>query len=113
VLGPRPTTRSRPDEFHFPLTFTWALPPLPQGPDLLRLAIDLAGVGGIELPLEVSAIDSYASATDGPERRLNIVARVPVSLARVLGGEELLCDVFDRCLAVSRYLLDSSGSWLG
>ena len=39
-----------PDEFHFPLTFTWALPPLPQGPDLLRLAIDLAGVGGLELP---------------------------------------------------------------
>ena len=55
-----------PDDFHFPLTFTWALPPLPNGPDLLRLAIDLAGVGGIELPLEVSAIDSFASATDGP-----------------------------------------------
>ena len=38
------------DEYHFPLTFTWALPPLPHGPDLLRLAIDLAGVGGVELP---------------------------------------------------------------
>ena len=25
-----------PDEFHFPLNFTWALPPLPHGPDLLR-----------------------------------------------------------------------------
>ena len=49
------------DEYHFPLTFTWALPPLPHGPDLLRLAIDLAGVGGVELPLESSAIDSYAS----------------------------------------------------
>ena len=73
-----------PDEFHFPLTFTWALPPLPSGPDLLRLAIDLAGVGGIELPLEVSAIDSFANATDGSERRLSIVARHPVSLARVL-----------------------------
>jgi hypothetical protein len=102
-----------PDDFHFPLTFTWALPPLPNGPDLLRLAIDLAGVGGIELPLEVSAIDSFASATDGPERRLNIVARQPVSLARVLAGEELLCDVFDRCLAVSRFLLDAAESWLG
>ena len=66
-----------PDEFHFPLTFTWALPPLPSGPDLLRLAIDLAGVGGIELPLEVSAIDSFANATDGSERRLSIVARHP------------------------------------
>ncbi len=101
-----------PDEYHFPLTFTWGLPPLPHGPDLLRLAIDLAGVGGIDLPLEVSAIDSFASATDAPERRLSIVARYPVSLARVLGGEELLCDVFDRCLAVSRYLLDAAPGWL-
>jgi hypothetical protein len=24
-----------------------------------------------------------------------------------------MCEVFDRCLAVSRYLLDSAGSWLG
>ena len=108
-----PEDEEPPDEFHFPLTFTWALPPLPNGPDLLRLAIDLAGVGGIELPLEVSAIDSYASATDAAERRLNIVARSPVSLTRVLAGEEMMCEVFDRCLAVSRYLLDSAGSWLG
>jgi hypothetical protein len=108
-----PEDEEAPDDFHFPLTFTWALPPLPHGPDLLRLAIDLAGVGGIELPLEVSAIDSYASATDAAERRLNIVARSPVSLTRVLAGEEMMCEVFDRCLAVSRYLLDSAGSWLG
>ncbi len=102
-----------PDEYHFPLTFTWALPPLPHGPDLLRLAIDLAGVGGIELPLEVSAIDSFASATDGPERRLSVLARYPVSLAKILAGEELLCDVFDRSLAVSRFLLEAAVGWLG
>ena len=66
----------------------------------------------MELPLEVSAIDSFASATDAPERRLSIVARRPVSLARVLKGEELLCDVFDRSAAVSRYLLGSAESWL-
>jgi hypothetical protein len=104
-----------PDEFHFPLTFTWALPPLPNGPDLLRLAVDLAdlaGVSGLDLPLEASAIDSFASALDGPERRLTVVARHPVSLARILAGEELLCDVFDRCLAVSRFLLESAEKWL-
>ena len=101
------------DEFHFPLTFTWALPPLPSGPDLLRLAIDLAGVGGLELPLEASAIDSFASATDAPERRLTVVARHQVSLARVLAGEELLCEVFDRSLAVSRFLLEAAPAWLG
>jgi hypothetical protein len=102
-----------PDDFHFPLTFTWAMPPLPHGPDLLRLAIDLAGVTGIELPVEVSAIDSFASATDAPERRLTVVAHQQVSLARVLAGEELLCEVFDKCLAVSRFLLDAAPAWLG
>src|SRR4051812_31050730 len=48
------------DEYHFPLTFNWQLPPLPQGPDLLVLATDLAGIGSPDLPLEVSAIDSFA-----------------------------------------------------
>ena len=70
VVADLPEDSDPPDTFQFPLTFTWAMPPLPEGPDLLRLAIDLAGVGGIELPLEVSAIDSFASATDAPERRL-------------------------------------------
>jgi len=102
-----------PDEYHFQLVFTWGLPPLPHGPDLLRLAIDLAGVGGIELPLEVSAIDSFASATDAPDRRLSIVARHQVSLARVLtDDDELLCEVFNRCLAVSQFLLDAAPAWL-
>ena len=100
------------DDFHFPLSFTWAMPPFTNAPDLLRVAIDLAGIGGVELPLEISASDSFASATDMPERRLTIVARHPVSLAKVLRGEELLCDVFDRCAEVSRFLLRSSEEWL-
>jgi hypothetical protein len=100
------------DDFHFPLTFTWALPPLTNGPDLLRLAIDLAGIGEMALPLEVSASDSFPSATDAPERRITIVARQQVSLARVLNGEELLCDVFERCLAVSKFLLAGADDWL-
>jgi len=107
-----PDDADPPDEFHFPLVFTWGLPPLPEGPDLLRLAIDLAGVGGIELPVEVSAIDSFASPTDAPERRLTVVAHQQVSLARVLAGEELLCEVFDRSLAVSRFLLERAPGWL-
>jgi hypothetical protein len=111
VLG-LPEDDEPPDEFHFPITFTWALPPLPHAPDLLRLAIDLAPVGGIVLPLEVSATDSYASATDGSERRVTIVARHPVSLAAVLKGEELLCDVFDRCRDVSEFLLERAEAWL-
>ena len=47
-----PEDEDPPDKWFFPLTFNWGVPPLPRGPDLLRLAIDLAGVGGVELPLE-------------------------------------------------------------
>jgi hypothetical protein len=101
------------DDFFFPLVFTWALPPVPAGPDLLLLATELAGVGGPELPLEVSAIDSYGSVTDAPERSLTIIARQRVSLAQVLKGEELLCETLDRCLAVSRYLLERADAWMG
>ncbi len=111
VAANMPEDDEPPDEFSFPLTFTWALPPLPSGPDLLVLATDLAGVGGPELPLEVSAIDSFGSVTDAPERSLTIVARQQVSLAKVWAGEELLCDLLDRCLAVSRFLLERATTW--
>ena len=101
-----------PDTFHFPLLFTWSLPPLPKGPDLLVLATDLAGIGGAELPLEVSAIDSFASVTDAPERSLTIVARIEVSLAKIFLNQEQLCDTLDRCLAVSRFIVESAEVWL-
>jgi hypothetical protein len=100
------------DEWHFPLLFTWTLPPLPKGPDLLVLATELAGIGGTELPLEVSAIDSFASVTDPAERSLSIVGRIPVSLAMILRNEEQLCEVLDRCLAVSEFLVDRAPAWL-
>jgi hypothetical protein len=102
-----------PDYFHFPITFTWALPPLAAGPDLLQLHLELAGIAGRELPLEVSAIDSFPSATDAPERSLTIIARQRVSLAKILEGEELLCDTLERCLVVSRHLLERAPRWLG
>ena len=60
----------------------------------------------------MSAIDSFASVTDAPQRSLTIVAKRPVSLARIFAGEELLCDVFDGCLRVSRFLLERAPIWL-
>ena len=101
------------DNFHFPLSFTWALPPLPLGPDLLVLATELAGVGGPDLPVEVSATDSYPSVTDAPERTLRIVAHQKVSLLGIRRGEEVPCDTLESCLAVSRYLLENAAEWLG
>jgi hypothetical protein len=102
-----------PDEFHFPLNFTWALPPLTHVPDLLVLATELAGRGGPDLPLEVSAIDSIPAATDAPERSLRIVAHQSVSLLHIRDGDAVSCEVLDRCLDVSRFLLERADAWLG
>ncbi|MGH8993491.1 MAG: hypothetical protein ACRDZ7_18435, partial [Acidimicrobiia bacterium] len=68
VVTTLPEDETPPDGFHFLLTFTWVLPPLAASPDLLLLATELAGVGGTDLPLEVSAIDSFPAATDAPQR---------------------------------------------
>lgn len=102
-----------PDErYYMPLVFTWSLPPLPRCPDLLLLATELAGIGGVELPVEVSAVDSFASVTDPSERTLTVVARVSMSITQIYMGEEMLCDALERCLAVSRFLLDAAPAWL-
>ncbi|MEY3071260.1 MAG: hypothetical protein RL628_114 [Actinomycetota bacterium] len=102
-----------PQGFEFPLLFTWTLPPLTSRPDLLVLATDLAGVGGTELPLEVSAIDSTASVIDAPEHRLSIVARLSVPLADVyVNDDSAFCSVLEKCSEVSLFLLEIAPSWM-
>lgn len=102
-----------PEDLHLlPLTFTWSLPPLPRCPDLLLLATELAGIGGPDLPIEVSAVDSFATVTDPSERTLTVVARVGVSVTQMYLGEEMLCDTLEACLNVSRFLLDAAPAWL-
>ena len=101
------------DVYTLPLFFNWAVPPLPKPPDLLVLATDLAGIGRVDLPIEVSATDSYASVTDAPERTLRLVGTVEVSLVDVLMGREQLCETLDTCKEVSEYLLSRLPDWLG
>lgn len=108
-----PEDADPPEGYHLSLVFTWSLPPLAAGPDLLWLATELAGVGGPDLPLEVSAHDVYHSVTDPPERTLTIVARREISLASVAHGSGDLCDVLDACLKVSEYLVDHAPTWMG
>ena len=96
----------------FPMHFTWSMPPLPNCPDLLILATDLAGIGGPDLPIEVTAIDSFASVTDSPERSITIIARVEVSLADIFMAVESSCETLEQCQAVSRYLLENAERWL-
>ena len=103
-----------PEGFSFPLQFTWTLPPLKNPPDLLVLATEIAGIGGVDLPLEVSAIDSYASVTDAPERSLNVVAKLRVPLGDMYRNDtESFCDILESCLDVSRALLESAPDWIG
>ena len=107
------------DDLTVQILFTWALPPLENGPDLLVLATELAGLGGTQLPTEVSAMDSFAEVTDAPQRSINVVARIETPLAGlysgVFRGEERnwVCDALDRCQAISEYLLDRAPAWLG
>ena len=77
------------------------------------LATDLAGVGGTELPLEVSAIDSTASVIDAPEHRLSIVARLSVPLSDVyVNDDSAFCSVLEKCSEVSLVLLEIAPSWM-
>jgi hypothetical protein len=100
------------DRYSIPLTFHWSLPPLANGPDLLLLATELAGVGGPTLPVEVSAVDTFARVTDASERSLTVVARLQLSLTQLYLGEEDLCDAFERCLDVSHFLLEAAPAWI-
>ena len=94
--------------------FTWTLPPLPDPPDLLVLATELAGIGGVELPVEVSAIDSFPSVTDAPERSLSMVARTAIDLSDVyLNNDHTVAANLERCKHVSLYLLERAKDWLG
>ena len=101
------------EDFRLPMVVSWSLPPLPDGPDLLLLATDLAGIGGMELPLDVSAIDAYAAVTDAPERTISITARVEVSITGMFTGQECLGGVLPKVAEISEFLLDRAPAWLG
>jgi hypothetical protein len=99
-------------EYSLDLYFNWAVPPLVQPPDLLVLATDLAGLGGLDLVIEVSAIDSYGALAEAPERRLQLVGKSTVDLVDIMIGREQLCEVLDRSRDISEYLLDRVEDWM-
>lgn len=101
-----------PTTYYFPIVFTWVLPPLHDPPDLLVLATDLAGIGGSNLPLKVSCVDSTMEVTDAAERTLSITARVEIGVHDIYVHQDNLCDIFDRCYSVSEFLLDHAPVWL-
>jgi hypothetical protein len=98
-------------EFELPMSFNWGLPPLADPPDLVVLATELAAVGGPNLPIEVSGVESTGVLAVGPELRLSITGRVEVSLVDAMLGEEKFCDILERCRAVSEYLVAEAEHW--
>ena len=98
-------------EFRIPLVFNWALPKLEDPPELVVLASELGGVGGVDLPIEVSGVESTGPLSTGPDLRLSIVGRVEVSLVDVMLGQEKLCDTLDRCREVSEWLIAQADDW--
>jgi hypothetical protein len=103
------------DDLVINLVFGWSLPPLEHRPDLLVLATELAGLGGPDLPTQVSAVDSFEAVTDAPQRSLGVTARLETPLAALLRGGEAdwLCDALERSRTISEYLLDRAPAWLG
>jgi hypothetical protein len=99
------------ENFELPIYFNWALPTMKAPPDLVVLAAELAGIGGVDLPIEVSGVESTGALSTGSDIRLSLVGRVKMSLVDVMMGQEQLCDILDRCREVSEYLVTASEGW--
>ena len=97
--------------FAVPFLFNWSLPALGDPPDLIVLAAELAGIGGLDLPIEVSAANSFGALSDGEEKRLSLVAKLDVSLVDLMFRQQELCTVLDRVHEVSTYLVDQAPAW--
>lgn len=99
------------ETFQLPIYFNWALPTMKAPPDLVVLAAELAGIGGVDIPIEVSGVESTGALSTGSDIRLSLVGRVEMSLVDVMMGQEQLCDILDRCREVSEYLVTASEGW--
>lgn len=98
--------------FDMNLTFSWKLPPLSNGPNLLHLATDIAAIGGSELPLHVWAVDTIATVTDEASRTVNLEARMDVPLGLLNEDHEPIDEIFTRIREVTRYLHNQAPAWL-
>lgn len=92
--------------------FNWSLPPLTEPPDILVLSAELAGIGGIDLPIEVSSVESTGAFEAETDRRLSVVGKVNRSLVDLVFTQDSLCDALDRVHDVSMYLVEHVDNWV-
>lgn len=112
VLNDTPDVPEDPDnEYTVTFYFNWALPPLQRPPDLIVLSAELAGMGGIDMPIEVRSVRSMGALSESHDERLSIVGAVERSLADVMFRQDSLCEVLDRVHEVSMYMLEHASEW--
>ena len=103
-----------PDEYHFPLNFTWALPPLPPRSRPARARHRARRAAAV--PTCRSRCRPSTRSPRPPTRPSGRCGSSPTSRCRCLhirDGDAVSCEVLDRCLDVSRYLLERAADWLG
>lgn len=99
------------DKYTVTFFFNWSLPPLETPPDLIMLSAELAGIGGIDLPIEVSSVESMGALSSSEDRRLSVVGVVKRSLVDLMFRQDSFCEVFDRVHEVSMHLVEHAGDW--
>ena len=97
--------------FEVTFFFNWSLPPLQQSPDIIVLSAELAGIGGIDLPIEVSSVETMAALSDKEDRLLSVVGAAKRSLVDIVFKQDSLCDVLDRVHEVSMYMVEHADEW--
>jgi hypothetical protein len=98
-------------EYSVTFYFNWAMPPMKHPPDLIVLSTELAGIGGIDLPIEVRSVRSMGALSAVDEERLSVVGVVDRSLVDLMFRQDSLCDVLDRVHEVSMFMLDHAEEW--
>jgi hypothetical protein len=112
VLNEDPDIPEDPDnEYAVTFFFNWALPPMQDPPDLIVLSAELAGIGGLDLPIEVRSVRSMGALSSVDEERLSVVGAVDRSLVDLMFRQDSLCDVLDRVHEVSMYLVENADDW--
>ena len=65
LLNENPDIPEDPDgEYVVTFYFNWAMPQMKHAPDLIVLSAELAGMGGIDLPIEVRSVRSMGALSD-------------------------------------------------
>ncbi|MDA2979963.1 MAG: hypothetical protein O3B42_09420 [Actinomycetota bacterium] len=92
--------------------FNWSIPPMSRAPDLISLAAELAGIGGIDLPIDVSSVESMGALDHATDKRLSVVGKVDRSLVDIVFSQDSLCGSLDRVHDISMYLVENMSKWV-